>query len=199
MLRHQRLPTGYLIKPDIFQRGLWKRTAISQQIMSPEALLIIACCACGIARGADAPQRITIDFARPIGKLKPLNGVNHGPYYNGENAKLDRYHAEAGFTYTRLHDVHWPCPDCVDVSTIFPIFDADADDSKYYVFAKTDAYLAAILKNKSQIVYRLGEDIEPWTHYHNKPPDGHLAGGFVEGHAAKAEGGVGATLRYATA
>jgi hypothetical protein len=29
--------------------------------------------------------------------------------------------------------------------------------------------------------------------------DGHLAGGFVEGHAAKAEGGVGATLRYATA
>lgn len=134
------------------------------------ALLLIACCACGIARGADPPQRITIDFAKPIGRLKPLNGVNHGPYYNGENAKLGRFHADAGFAYTRLHDVHWPCPDCVDVSTIFPIFDADADDSKYYVFAKTDDYLAAILKNKSQIVYRLGEDIEPWTHYHNKPP-----------------------------
>ena len=26
----------YLLKPDIFQRGLWKRTAISQQIMTPE-------------------------------------------------------------------------------------------------------------------------------------------------------------------
>lgn len=26
----------YLIKPDIFQRGFWKQTAISQQIMTPE-------------------------------------------------------------------------------------------------------------------------------------------------------------------
>jgi uncharacterized membrane protein YidH (DUF202 family) len=26
----------YLIKPDIFQRWFWKRTAISQQIMTPE-------------------------------------------------------------------------------------------------------------------------------------------------------------------
>jgi hypothetical protein len=26
----------YLIKPDIFQRGIWKRTAISQRIMTPE-------------------------------------------------------------------------------------------------------------------------------------------------------------------
>ena len=27
----------YIIKPDIFQRWFWKRTAISQQIMSPES------------------------------------------------------------------------------------------------------------------------------------------------------------------
>ncbi len=26
----------YLIKPDIFQRGIWKRTAVSQRLLTPE-------------------------------------------------------------------------------------------------------------------------------------------------------------------
>ena len=26
----------YLIKPDLFQRGIWKKTAISQQVLTPE-------------------------------------------------------------------------------------------------------------------------------------------------------------------
>ena len=26
----------YLIKPDIFQRGFWKKTAISQRLLTPE-------------------------------------------------------------------------------------------------------------------------------------------------------------------
>jgi hypothetical protein len=134
---------------------------------------------------------LTIDFAKPQGKIKPLHGVCNGPFVCGENrvygangeiegfmgyhpepvCKLEEYHAEAGFPYTRLHDVHWPCPDAVDVSTIFPLFQADSDDPKYYTFAKTDDYLAAIVRNNSQIIYRLGESIEHWTHYHNHPPE----------------------------
>ena len=43
---------------------------------------------------------------------------------------------------------------------IFLIFDADADNPKYYTFAKTDAYLGGIVKNGTQITYRLGETIE---------------------------------------
>ncbi|MGA2866629.1 MAG: hypothetical protein ABSF95_19310 [Verrucomicrobiota bacterium] len=114
---------------------------------------------------------LTVDFAKPVGRIKPLHGVCNGPFAYGENAKLEGYHAEAGFPYARLHDVHWPCPDAVDVSTIFPLFTADADDPKNYSFAKTDDYLAAIVRNKSRIIYRLGESIEPWTHYHNHPPE----------------------------
>lgn len=138
------------------------------------AALVLCClslCLYGATtRPADQTIQITVDFSKPLGKLKLLNGVCNGPYAYGENAKLNSYHAEAHFPWTRLHDVHWPSPDAVDVSTIFPIFNADADDPKNYTFAKTDDYLAAIVKNHSHIVYRLGESIEPWTHYHNHPP-----------------------------
>ena len=132
------------------------------------ALAIILCGA--TTQPAVMNVRVVVDFSKPLEKLKALNGVCNGPYAYGENAKLDGYHAEAHFPWTRLHDVHWPCPDAVDVSTIFPIFEADADDPKNYTFAKTDDYLAAIVKNHSRIVFRLGESIEPWTHYHNHPP-----------------------------
>lgn len=53
---------------------------------------------------------------------------------------------------------------------------ADADDPKYYTFAKTDAYIAAIIKNGTQITYRLGESIESRSRqysnggFHVQPP-----------------------------
>jgi hypothetical protein len=120
------------------------------------------------ARAGDVP--ITVDFAKPAGKIKPLHGVNNGPLAVGENPDLSVYHAEAAFPHTRLHDCRWPAPDVVDVPCIFPIFDADPDDPKNYCFAKTDDYLAAILKNKSQIIYRLGTSIEIKTKYFIHPP-----------------------------
>jgi xylan 1,4-beta-xylosidase len=124
-------------------------------------------CAGGL-KGAE-PDAV-VDFATTIGRIKPLHGVNNGPVVRGENADLSGYHSDAGFPYTRLHDVHWPHPDAVDVSTIFPLFHADADDPQNYTFAKTDDYVAAIVKNNSQIVFRLGESIEPWTKFHSHPP-----------------------------
>jgi xylan 1,4-beta-xylosidase len=117
-----------------------------------------------------AETSVLVDPAKSLGSIKPLNGVNHGPLIRGENAPLDSYHAAAGFPFTRLHDCHWPSPDVVDISCIFPLFGADADDPANYLFAKTDDYLAAIVHNKSQIVYRLGQSIEPWTKYYNHPP-----------------------------
>lgn len=105
-------------------------------------------------------MNIVLDFAKPAGKIRALHGVNNGPVAWGANDDLTPYHAEAGFPSTRLHDAHWPCPDVVDVPCIFPIFDADADDPKYYCFTKTDAYLAPIVKNGSRITYRLGTSIE---------------------------------------
>ena len=129
------------------------------------AILFLA--ACGVAA---AGESITVDAARPAGRIKAIHGVNNGPLANGENAKLGRWYAEAGFPVARLHDCRWPSPDVVDVSTIFPLSHLDPDDPRNYLFAKTDDYLAAILAAKSRIVYRLGQSIEPWSKYHTHPP-----------------------------
>ena len=109
-------------------------------------------------------QPVVVDFAKSLGKIRALHGVNNGPIIWGANDDLTKYHAEAAFPSTRLHDMHWPSPDVVDVPCIFPIFDADADDPKYYCFTKTDAYLAPIVKNGSQITYRLGTSAECRLH-----------------------------------
>ena len=108
-------------------------------------------------------QAVVVDFAKSLGKIRALHGVCNGPVVWGANDDLMKYHAEAGFPSTRLHDMHWPCPDVVDVPCIFPIFDADPDDAKYYCFTKTDVYLAPIVKNGSQITYRLGTSMENRT------------------------------------
>jgi len=119
---------------------------------------------------AATADQIRVDCGAPAGRIKAIHGVNNGPLANGENAKLGRWYAEAGFPVARLHDVRWPSPDACDVSTIFPLAHLDPDDPRNYLFAKTDDYLAAILAAKSRIVYRLGQSIEPWSKYHTHPP-----------------------------
>ena len=108
-------------------------------------------------------EPVVIDFTKSLGKIRALHGVNNGPVVWGANDDLTKYHADAEFPSTRLHDMHYPGPDVVDIPAIFPIFDADADDPKYYCFTKTDAYLAPIVKNRSQITYRLGTSMENRT------------------------------------
>jgi hypothetical protein len=112
------------------------------------------------AGAADSAQPVVVDFAKSLGKIRAIHGVNNGPLMWGYADDVNKYHADAQFPSTRLHDSHWPSPDVVDVPVIFPIFDADADDPKNYCFTKTDAYLAAIVKNSSRITYRLGTSIE---------------------------------------
>lgn len=114
---------------------------------------------------------INIDFSKLMGKIKPLNGVNDGPFdYGPQSAPIAVYHAEAEFPFTRLHDVNWPNAEAVDIHAIFPIFDADVDDPKNYIFEKSDDYIAPIIKNKSEIIYRLGESIEHRSQYFIHPP-----------------------------
>ena len=60
--------------------------------------------------------------------------------------------------------------DVVDIPCIFPFFDADPDDPENYFFKKTDDYLAPIIKNNSEIIYRLGTSIEYYTQYYIHPP-----------------------------
>jgi hypothetical protein len=103
---------------------------------------------------------VVVDFAKSAGKIRALHGVNNGPVSWGGSADLTNYHKEAGFPSARLHDCHYAGANVVDIHFIFPIFDADADDPKYYRFAETDAYLAAMVNLGEQITYRLGESIE---------------------------------------
>jgi xylan 1,4-beta-xylosidase len=130
----------------------------------------------GLLRGEPAPtsqastRQLVVDCANEIGRIKPLHGINNGPFNWGGRADLTLFHKEAGFPYVRLHDVHWPSPDVVDIPTIFPLFHADADDPANYLFAKTDTYLKSILDIGEQIIYRLGVSIEHFGYYHTHPP-----------------------------
>jgi hypothetical protein len=118
-----------------------------------------------------ATCELVVDFSKSAGKIRPLNGVNNGPFVDGNHtADMNAMHKEAAFPSVRLHDCHWPNPNVVDIPSIFPLFHADADDPKNYVFGPTDKYLAPIAERGAEIVYRLGVSIEHRTRYHTRPP-----------------------------
>jgi len=123
------------------------------------------------ANSAEATCEVVADFSKPAGRIRPLNGINNGPFVDGNHtADMNARHKEAAFPSVRLHDCHWPNPNVVDIPSIFPLFHADADDPKNYVFGPTDSYLAPIAERGAEIVYRLGVSIEHKTRYHTQPP-----------------------------
>ena len=119
---------------------------------------------------------IAVDFSKQTGKIRALHGVNNGPVSWGLSADLTEYHKTAGFPSARLHDCNYAGQNVVDIHFIFPIFDADADDPKYYRFAETDAYIAGMVELGERITYRLGESIESRSRtysnggFHVQPP-----------------------------
>src|SRR4051812_38176742 len=70
---------------------------------------------------SSAPSSV-VDFSRELGTIRPLHGVNNGPFNWGGRANVSVFHREAGIPWVRLHDVHWPSPDVVDIPCIFPLF-----------------------------------------------------------------------------
>ncbi len=111
-------------------------------------------------------RRFSVDFARTIGKVRPLHGVNLGPISQHGALDLSEHHRRLKIPLTRLHDCPYAVSETVDIHHIFPDFRADADDPSNYRFARTDAYIQSILDIGSQIVYRLGETID---HFRVKP------------------------------
>ncbi len=111
-------------------------------------------------------MNISIDFARSLGKIKPMHAVNNAqtvPYdfCNG----LDRL-AEANVPYSRLHDTGYysSISPLVDIAKIFPDFDADENAPDSYDFAFTDVLLSEMNEKGIKPFYRLGATIE---NYHN--------------------------------
>ena len=125
-------------------------------------LALVNCCA-----GAD----LVVDASKVVGTFRPLHGVNNGPLDGGGTIDLSDAYREAGIPLVRLHDVHWPNADVVDMHVVFPDPAADPSRPESYNFARTDEYLKAIAATGAKIVYRLGESIEHTkTKYHVHPP-----------------------------
>ena len=106
--------------------------------------------------------RITVDFAETLRKMKPLHGVNNGPWTNNFAFDARPLFKEAGIPTSRLHDTEYPygSGEFVDVSCIFRNFNADENDPGNYSFAMTDLYIRAILECGTRVIYRLGCSIE---------------------------------------
>lgn len=124
-----------------------------------------------IAEGAT--PRIVVDCSKTTGEIRPLHGVNGGPVDQGGLIDLSAYYRAARFPLVRLHDVHWPNADVVDMHVVFPNPAADPGKSESYDFAATDDFLRAIDATGAKVIYRLGESIEhiPRKRHANPPKD----------------------------
>ena len=112
---------------------------------------------------------LKIDTSKPLGTLKPMNAVNNGPMpeTKAQTSGNFKAYAEAGFPYARIHDANlcynYGAPHIVDITAIFPNFDADENDPASYDFFLTDLHLDAIVKAGTKVFYRLGQSIEHWA------------------------------------
>ena len=127
-----------------------------------------------------ATATVTVDFTVDCGKIKPMNAVNNGPV-GVDGSPLGTTHGNfhaykaARIPFARTHDaseyIVYGGDHCVDISAVFPNFDADETRPESYDFAVTDAYLGAIRAAGTEPFYRLGQRIEHAVKkYHVYPP-----------------------------
>ena len=122
-------------------------------------------------------DKITVDFAKPIGKVKPLHSVNNGPVYKFSSdqriTNIDHYKA-AGIPYARTHDASffdiYGGEHIVDINMIFTDFSKDPTDPASYDFDLTDEYLQMLEAGGAKVFYRLGSKIEHWSKKYNTLP-----------------------------
>ncbi len=103
---------------------------------------------------------ITIQFSERLHRpVKPVNGICNGPIVDMYD--FSEEYRELNIPYVRLHDTnYYGKPYFVDISRVFPVFDADETDPKNYRFEHTDQLLASIRAVGAKTIYRLGESID---------------------------------------
>ena len=106
-------------------------------------------------------MKITADFTKITGKIKPMHGVGQPPLY-GWDDKFMHYLTEAGIPSSRLHDVAGPYGGnrFVDIPNIFRDFDADENLPESYDFAFTDWLIGMLIDHNVKPFFRLGVTIE---------------------------------------
>lgn len=94
-----------------------------------------------------------------MGPVKPMNAANNGPV----KANMESY-AALQIPYARPHDAAlnevYVAKRCVDVSAVFPDWDAPVDDPASYDFVNTDVLIANMINAGTKPFYRLGQSIE---------------------------------------
>lgn len=122
-------------------------------------------------------RKITVDFSKKSGKIKPLHAMNTGPRRGGVTLVTDSSgeYIEIGVPAVRLHDCEYPYGknQFVDIHCIFPDPQAEPDLPESYNFAPTDTYIRAVKEIGGDLLLRLGEssDLFPRTIYTKAPSD----------------------------
>lgn len=118
-------------------------------------------------------ETIKFNLDKTYGSFRIMNAVNNGPVHKRHaidqaRSNLESYKA-ARIPYARNHDAAFNAgyggEHSVDISAIFPNFDADPYKEESYDFACTDEYIAVTLEAGTETFYRLGQKIE---HYIKK-------------------------------
>src|SRR5690606_4323543 len=100
---------------------------------------------------------ITVDAGHSRGEIRPLHDLHSAPLTMRGAIDLASQYKELGVRYVRIHDAPWTFDNAVDMHMIFPRFDADPDDPRNYLFAKTDEVVASVKGIDGEIIFRLGE------------------------------------------
>ncbi len=107
---------------------------------------------------------VTVDPAQELRAVKPMNGVNNGPSGSRGIAGARQLYALAKIPFARTHDSNFHAgyggPHTVDITAVFPSFDADENDPASYDFPMTDRYLTTITNAGTEVFFRLGQSIE---------------------------------------
>ena len=122
-------------------------------------------------------DRITVDFSKASGKVKPMHSVNNGPVYkfaSDQRITNIEHYRNAGIPYARTHDASFYATyggeHIVDVNMIFTDWSKDAANPEAYDFTLTDEYLRVIEAGGAKVYYRLGSKIEHWSKKYNTLP-----------------------------
>ena len=122
------------------------------------------------------PATVTVDFSVVAGPVKPMNAVNNGPVAPAgvrQHSNFDTFKA-ARIPFGRTHDtseyIVFGGDHAVDISAVFPDFDADEARPENYDFAVTDAFLKDMRAAGTEPFYRLGQRIEHSARRYNVWP-----------------------------
>lgn len=119
-------------------------------------------------------MKLTFDFAKEIGPIRPMHAVGQPPQV-GISGEYMHYLTDARIPFSRLHDVGglFGGNMYVDIPNIFRDFDANEYDPAAYDFGFTDVLLRQLAEAHCEPIFRLGVTIENYQHirtYRINPP-----------------------------